>query len=319
MKLPLPAIIILLTVASTRAAEPASSLGTDGSQQPAQKSVEKPADPPSTPKRTPQNITPALKAAADLAQAGRLMDAEHLAAALKAPTREKLALSPPSQTRLSGREIAERARAGFVRVGWYYHCSGCGNWHINAAGGYAIAADAVATARHVLEPPAKMRNAEGFPIAIRGESDVLPVLAIVVADKDADAAVVRLGASNLTPLPLADDVRVGDAVYCLSDPHGVRDYFSSGIVNRFFSTNPALGKDPRFQRLNVSTDWAPGSSGAAILDEHGSVVGHVARISSIFNDQQAPEAADHAGAKPATLMNLHEAVPAKSVLGLLAK
>ena len=145
------------------------------------------------------------------------------------------------------------------------------------------------------------------------------MLGVVVADKDADAAVLRLGASNLTPLPLADDVRVGDAVFCLSDPHGVRDYFSSGIVNRFFSTKPAAGADARFQRLNVSTDWAPGSSGAAILDERGSVVGHVARISSIFNDQQAAETTDHAAAKPATLMNLHEAVPAKSVLALLPK
>jgi len=271
-------------------------------------------------------MTADLKAAADLAQAGRLMDADHLTAGLKQPTHEKIALCAPSQSRLSGREIAERARASYVRMGWYYHCSECGNWHLNMAGGYAIAANTVVTAYHVLEAPAKMKNAEGFLIAIRNDSEVIPVVAIVAADKDTDAAILRLGVSNLAPLALSDDERIGDTVFCLSDPRGIRGYFSSGIINRYFSIKPAAGADARFRRVNVSTDWAPGSSGAAILDECGNVAGHVARISSIFNDPHAPgvadradraDRADSAGARPATLMNLHEAVPAKSVLAVI--
>ena len=305
MKRPLRTLSILLAFAWAGAAEPA------------QKSLETASELPPTPNPAPQMMTAELKAAAELSQAGQLMDAEHLAAGLRLPTRGRIALSAPSQLRLSGREIAERARAGYVRVGWYYHCSECGNWHINTSGGYAISTDTIVTACHVLEPPPKMRNAEGFPIALRGESEVIPVLAVLAADKDTDAAVLRAGVSNLVPLALTDDVRVGDTVFCLSDPHGVRGYFSSGIINRLFSTKPSAGIDARFQRINVSTDWAPGSSGAAVLDERGNVIGHVARISSIFNS--SPDSADHVGAKSATLMNLHEAVPAKSVLTLIGR
>ena len=333
MKLPLRVLSILSIVAWAGAVEPAASPALEkgksdqvtgnvspgtATPQPAQQGVDKSLDRPPGVKRTPQIMTAELKAAAELVRAGQIMDAEHLAAGLKLPTHEKVALCAPLQTRLSGREIAEHARAGYVRVGWYYHCSECGNWHVNTSGGYAIAADTVATAYHVLESPAKMRNAEGYPIAVRNESEVFPVLAVLAADKDMDAVVLRIGASNLAPLALSDDERVGDTVFCLSDPHGVRGYFSSGMINRFFSTRPGAGSDARFQRINVSTDWAPGSSGAAVLDERGNVAGHVARIFSIFNDQQAPDANDHAGAGPATLMNLHEAVPAKSVRALIA-
>ena len=41
-------------------------------------------------------------------------------------------------------------------------------------------------------------------------------------------------------------------------------------------------------RLNVSTDWAPGSSGAAVLDERGNVIGHVSTISPM--SESAPRA-----------------------------
>jgi len=319
VKLFLPVFSILLAAAFASEAEPGAPAGKaeTTTPQPERKSVEKPPDLAPGVKPAPQFLTAELKAAAELAQAGRLMDAEHLAAGVKLPTHRKFTLSAPSQTRLSGREIAARAAAGYVRVGWYYHCSECGNWHINVSGGYAIAPDAVATACHVLEPPPKMRIGEGYPIAVRGESEVIPVLEVVVADKDADTAVLRLGASNLAPLALSDDGRVGDTVFCLSDPHGVRGYFSSGIINRFFSIKPAAATDARFRRLNVSTDWAPGSSGAAVLDERGNVVGHVARISSIFNDQHTSETGEHPVARPATLINLHEAVPAASVLAAI--
>ena len=36
-------------------------------------------------------------------------------------------------------------------------------------------------------------------------------------------------------------------------------------------------------RVNVSTDWAPGSSGSAVLDQCGNVIGHVSTISHCDN------------------------------------
>ncbi len=269
----------------------------------------------------PRPLDPAIAKAEQLAKEGRLTGAEAFAAQMQSPKREKIDLVPVSTRPLRGHEIAERARTAHVRVGWFFRCTRCNNWHLNAAGGYAIAKDTVATAFHVFEQPANMRAGEGDPIAIRGDSEVLAVTTVLGADKEMDAAIVRVRATDLTPLALAAEPQIGDAAYCLSDPNNTRGYFSNGIINRFFSVNASAPSDPRFQRLNVSTDWAPGSSGSAVLDECGNVIGHVARIQAISKGVQNPGVS--AGAQPRppeanpTYMNLHEAIPAKSVLTLL--
>ncbi len=269
----------------------------------------------------PRPADPAIAKAEQLVKEGKLTGADEFAAQMKSPKHEKIDLVPVSTRPLRGHEIAERARTAHVRIGWFFRCTRCNNWHLNAAGGYAIAKDTVATAFHVLEQPANMRKGEGYPIAIRGDSEVLAVTTVLGADKEMDAAIVRVRATDLTPLALAAEPQIGDAAYCLSDPNNTRGYFSNGIINRFFSVNESANSDPRFQRVNVSTDWAPGSSGSAVLDECGNVIGHVARIQSISKTAQNPPPPAGAQPRPAesnpTYMNLHEAIPAKSVLTLI--
>jgi hypothetical protein len=62
----------------------------------------------------------------------------------------------------------------------------------------------------------------------------------------------------------------------------------------------------------VSTDWAPGSSGSAVLDDCGNVIGHVSTISSV-RDEATPKAQDSSAEKPAAMV-FHEAVSARDVL-----
>jgi len=259
---------------------------------------------------------PVLPKATEMAVAGQLTGAEQFEAMLKNPRPAKIDFPAPATQPLRGREVAERARLGQVHVGMRFRCKKCEKWHVNLGGGYAIGNDLIVTAFHVLEASETMRPGEVQVFAVRGESEVIPITAVVAADKEMDALVLRVAATDLTPLAPATDVRLGDAVYCLSDPGGIRSYFSNGIVNRLYSIRPGKGNDPRFQRVNVSTDWTIGSSGSAILDDCGNVVGHVGRISSIFSEQKKDS--DSEAPKPrATHINFHEAVPIKSILTLL--
>jgi hypothetical protein len=188
---------------------------------------------------------------------------------------------------------------------------------------------------------------EGYLVALDADNHVLPATGVLARDPIMDVAIVRVaGGEKLCPLALNDHVAPGDPVYLYSDPMHVAGYFSTGMVNRFFWRMPGRHGDPgtlagaRMYRLHVSTDWAPGSSGAPVLDACGNVVGHVAVISSFqkpstTSPTPAPRAAtrpakddakgdeqEHqpqpiaapapAGAGP-TMMNLHEAVPARAV------
>ncbi|MBB5034905.1 redoxin domain-containing protein [Prosthecobacter vanneervenii] len=238
--------------------------------------------------------------------------------ALAHPKADSLELIPPGSTSLRGREIAKRAAAAHLRVGWVYQCTKCDRWHTALSGGYAIAPDTVVTARHVVAPPASMKPGSGHPVVVRGELEVLKISSVVFADEAGDTAILRVAAKDLQPLPLSHDVQAGDTAYCFSDPRDVLGHFSSGMVNRLHG--PAMTDTPASplqQRMDVSADWAPGSSGSAILDEFGNVIGHVARIRPLYGNPQASPSGSRA---PATaLMTLNEAVPASVVLALIEK
>ncbi|MEO5713686.1 MAG: serine protease [Luteolibacter sp.] len=276
---------------------------------------------------------PLVAKAAALKQAGKLLSIKQVEAALKSPKPSPLVLPLPSTNRLEPRAIAELGRKALVRVGWFYLEKGTKHWHVNLADGYSITTDgAVATCHHCVDPE-EQEMIEGFLIASDSSGNVLPVTAVLAQDKEMDVAILRVEGGNFAPLPLNDQTAPGDAVYVFSDPMSVVGYFSTGMLNRFFwldgkgSTNPTSIEGARNLRIHVSADWAPGSSGAALMDVCGNAIGHVSVIDPLVSDDPLPtekktEKPDKKSPKtpppaPVTdnsvLMILHEAVSARGV------
>ena len=271
-----------------------------------------------------QNDPVMLKMAAEMRDGGKLLTSDVLLPQLKNP-KCKLTLPPLRTQKLAGRDIWAAARKSYLRVGWFYECSKCDHWHLDLAGGYAITADgAVATCYHVAETPAKF--VKGHMIVATDDGRVFPVTAIIAANAKSDACILRVKSDTpLTPMPLSDAAYPGDTVYCFSDPMGFRGYFSQGMVNRYYRDSPRkrnaqnTGQTERQPlSLNVSTDWAPGSSGAAIIDECGNAIGHVARIMPV-EEEPRKKNADGTREDTGTLMVLHNAVPAQEVLALIER
>jgi hypothetical protein len=231
----------------------------------------------------------------------------------------QLTLPKASKQKLPAREICIAARHSHVRVGWSYLCDKCGNWHLNLAGGYIVTTKgAAATCFHVIEPGPEVRD--GCLVAVDEKGTVFPVAEVLAADRESDVCIVRVAGGDFKPLPLNTNVYPGDTVYCYSDPAEHRDYFSAGIVNRFYQPGSTRAAGARASagvaptRINVSTDWAQGSSGSAVLDDCGNVVGHVATVSSL-RDESKPKEKDSSAERP-TVMVFHEAVSARDVLRL---
>jgi thiol-disulfide isomerase/thioredoxin len=262
---------------------------------------------------------PLVGKARELAKTGKFLTPANFNSLMKSPKPAPIAVLAAATQPLPGHEIAERAAQAYVRAGWIYHCSKCNQWHVRVAGGYAITKNTIVTAFHVMETPDTIKPGEGYPVVIRGNDEFLPIVSVLAADETTDAVILRVAATNLYPLAFSVHARIGDAAYCFSDPHSAHGYFSSGIVNRFYAGPGGSADDPANQRFNVSTDWAPGSSGAAILDECANVIGHVARIKPLLGGKPADDTDDHGETAVPTLMTLHEAVPAMSVLKLIEK
>jgi hypothetical protein len=223
-----------------------------------------------------------------------------------------LNLPKPLSKRLTDRQIWQRSRESHVRVGWHYLCHKCEKWHQNLAGGYFITADgAVATCFHVVQPDPSDR--EGYLVAADENGHLLPVTEVLAGNEAADTAIIRVRVeAPVKPLPLNTNLYPGDGAWCYSDPLGRSSYFSKGMVNRFFWQERKKTASPR---IEVSTDWAPGSSGAAVLDECGNAIGHVSEISSGVSPRG--RGTNRVGAATSPMIVFHCAARAADVISLV--
>jgi hypothetical protein len=239
-----------------------------------------------------------------------------------------LTLPKASAAKLSSREIWNVARHAHVRVGWAYLCSRCDDWHVNLAGGYFITADGViATCYHVAQPDRDIKD--GCLVAVDDSGKVFGVSEVLAANRYSDTCIVRIEGKTFKPLSLNTNVYPGDIAYCYSDPLDHRGYFSQGIINRFYqfpgrrpvSAPESIAYAPT--RLNVGTDWAPGSSGSAVLDECGNAIGHVSTIATYTDEEMVDTAekperpSDRRAITYSTMIVFHEAVGASDVLWLI--
>jgi hypothetical protein len=173
-----------------------------------------------------------------------------------------------------------------------------------------VSEKALVTCDHVVDISEEMR--EGYLIAVDHAGTVYPINAIVARNKDMDTAILFCETGAFTPLALQPEIQPGAASFCYSSPLGQLGYFSDGIVNRFYWDMGYRGgaiddiDSLRYLRINVSTDWAPGSSGSAVYDRCGNVIAHVSQIAPLGEQQDSQP-----------LVTIHTGVPARAVKKLL--
>ena len=103
--------------------------------------------------------------------------------------------------------------------------------------------------------------------------------AVVGADPLSDIAVLRAAAEDLAPAQLGDasDLRVGQLVVAIGNPHGYAGSVTAGVVSALGRSLPVgrRGGPRRMVENVVQTDAAlnPGNSGGALVDGGGRVVG----------------------------------------------
>lgn len=222
------------------------------------------------------------------------------------PEPEPVQLPAPLTSVMSPEAIATHARENNLRVGYCYKCMKCDDWHLNLAGGYAIADDVIVTCDHVMVNQTKMRD--GFLVVADHEGNIAIAVAVLARSAAMDAAIVKVAGAKFPPVPLGTQAMQGTPAHCFSYPLRQEGYFSTGIVNRFFWNEKYNGEAPEsldamvHLRVNFSTDWAPGSSGSPVFDSAGNVMGHVSTIAGLGRGKNQPQ-----------LLTLRTGIPALAV------
>jgi S1-C subfamily serine protease len=179
---------------------------------------------------------------------------------------------------LTAGQIYGKARAATLLVGHLYLCADCDKLHGSAAGGVVISPDGLAlTNYHVLE----FARAKVFG-AMTADGKAYPIREVLASSRQHDLALIRLdGASDLPFLPLAEKADVGDPVFLVSHPDSHFYTLTRGHISRYY-----LAPRSKAPRLQITADFARGSSGCGVLSEAGQLIGLVTSTNSIYYTQE---------------------------------
>lgn len=211
-----------------------------------------------------------------------------------------------SALKLPDASPADPAAAVYL-IGSVYKCGKCDKWHPGGiASAWALTRDGVmASNYHVFE------KATGAAMGVCDrEGKTYPVVEILAADKAADVAIFRVKADNLVPLALGSPAGIGSGVRVISHPD--RRFFmqTSGEVSRYHR-QPARKGQPATVWMNITADYAKGSSGGPVIDDAGKVVGMVSSTQSIYYES------NNGQPKGALQMVVKNCVPAAAIRALL--
>lgn len=89
-----------------------------------------------------------------------------------------------------------------------------------------------------------------------------------------DIAILTINSKNkFKPITLNSEIKIGDVIYTIANPKRLQFVLSDGMINQFTR-----------EKIQFSAPTSPGSSGGALLNESGELVG---MITSQYNPSQA--------------------------------
>ena len=186
--------------------------------------------------------------------------------AVRTITNTRTVAATDSDAALSPHDVYDAAKdsVAYITTG-----SGTGSGFVVSADGYIV------TNAHVVD------GANGQIKAKIGDGDALDAK-LVGEDASTDLALLKVSASNLKPLTLADSssVEVGDPAYAIGNPFGLDRTLTVGVVSalqREIDSPNGFSIDDVIQ-----TDAAinPGNSGGPLFNAAGQVIGVNSQIES---------------------------------------
>jgi len=138
-----------------------------------------------------------------------------------------------------------------------------GSGVVYTSGGYIL------TNNHVVD-------GAGFVRVILADGRVYQA-SVVGADALTDVAVISIDAPDLRPLPLAnpDDLQIGDLAVAIGNPLGLSGgpSVTSGIISAFDRQLQVTADEQLFGLIQTDAPITRGSSGGALLDAKGELIG----------------------------------------------
>ena len=147
------------------------------------------------------------------------------------------------------------------------------NGQLHSVGsGFFIGMGEIATNFHVVE------GAFEGSAKLFGQSERYDIEGYTAIDVDNDLVILRIQNPDqiiidTLALPLGDSesVHTGDPIYAVGNPEGLEGTISDGIISGIRPRDPS--QDLFYKRIQITAPISPGSSGGAVLNTKGEVIG----------------------------------------------
>ena len=207
-------------------------------------------------------------------------------AAVEENARVGVTLRRPGRRRMDGTEIAAERRESVLLVAKYLRATTRPEQVITWASAVVLSEDGVCVTnyhvlRELIDPTARLDMRDSVLFAASESGRVYPIRRVLSYNRAADLAFFEVDTrgDRLRAMPLGGDLEQGSGVWALTNPIGYPWTLTGGMVSR---TVREEAGNPFSDRLEITADFAKGSSGGAILDGRGNLAAIVSRISPIY-------------------------------------
>lgn len=175
--------------------------------------------------------------------------------------------------------------------------------NINPASGFIISEDGIIVTNHHV---ADIEQDPYYTIMVTDyDGNTYQIEEILSTDKQNDLAIIKLDTKGkkLVPLALGESAVVGQEIKLIAHPSKMFYFFTKGMVTRNY-----YNAAPKSDRMAISAKFGGGSSGSAVLDDKGNVIGIVAMTIPICTTHQNTKI---------TQMIVNETIPVKHLKKLI--
>lgn len=200
----------------------------------------------------------------------------------------------PNTRPLTGEEIYARCSDAVLMFGNYYKYNEKGEMYAGVgASATALTPDGICmTNYHVMEALIKKDwheikevNEDSLYYVGTRQGKVYPITRILGYSRAGDIAFFQVDTrgDKLAYLPLGNPLETGAEISVISHPKQIFYMYGKGVVAR----NTTYGNSyPNTDRMEITADYAVGSSGAPIIDKYGNIAGIVASTTDLYFDQE---------------------------------
>lgn len=202
-----------------------------------------------------------------------------------------LQLPQPSAVSLQPQELYKQRLESTLIFGKAGLCNDCPDLHVVfIATATPVTDDGVCLVNYHMVHPFASRSAhtnQGDSIYFVADRDgqCYPLTAVLAYSTDDDAAVIKVDTrgNKLNAIPLGTPAEVGQHVNIISHPKQMFYTYTQGYVTRNAVYN--FPNQPVIDMMEISADFAEGSSGGPVMDDCGNLIGMVRATTTLFHDE----------------------------------